>query len=542
MGIIMIRVKNMRKICAVTFILALAAGFVFPVQAMTIEDTIANARNNNSTLINYFFDDAKAAGLGIKGSYFADATDPKDNLFWIINSPSGYDTFAPENALALKAFSTRKRVENDGTMNDWAKDIASDIFGPSGSLKRTIEVPVGYLFSAKQGDSTAIPNVNNYRFALAQFMIMEAMGEYATTFQDDSVINDFSNFYAAVCNNFRGNLSYGAHNPTTPSDMVIWQSCMYKPGSGGDFFASDTDLISGSHNWTAPLTNVSFWAAIGFARMSIASRGTTADTANFFTKASPDRDPEVQSFGDNCTAMAEASMLYPEMWCFDAEYGLYKEKWLSETPKLFLLETQALAILACSRLYQATQKQLYLDRVDNLLASITKYFIVGAVGAGVMQVDLSIPGTAVRSTLINGYSNALLAMALGDLFQVTNDYDYARLCQDIVAFFNTYMLHSSGTTTIKGYVEFLDATTLKWTIPPGYTVNSTKFISTNSMLLCANEMVVQSNKSFWDLYSFWIIIGVLIAVGVIVVIVLINRRGAVGTKLSKTVRGLISEA
>lgn len=531
----MIRVKNMRKICAVTFILALAAGFVFPVQAMTIEDTIANARNNNSTLINYFYDDAKAAGLGIKGSYFADTTDPKDDLFWIINTPAGYDTFAPENALALKAFSTRKRVENDGTMNDWAKDIASDIFGPSGSLKRTIAVPVGYLFSAKQGDSTAIPNVNNYRFALAQFMIMEAMGEYATTFQDDSVINDFSNFYTAVCNNFRGNLSYSP-NPPEPSDMVIWQSCMYKPGTGGDFFAATSAL---GHDWTYPLANVSFWAAIGFARMGLASRGTTADAENFFTKTSAGGVSEVQSFGDNCTAMAEASMLYPEMWCYNPVYGLYAEYWTTPTPDVFRLETQALAILACSRLYQATQKQFYLERVDSLLASINKYFMVGA-SVGVMQVDLSTPGTAGRSTLITGYSNALLAMALGDLFQVTNDYEYARLCQDIVAFFNTYMFQTTG--TVQGYIEFLDVMTLKWTIPPGYTVNSTKFISTNSMLLCANEMVIQSNKTFWDLYAFWIIIGALIAVGVIVVIVLVNRRGAVGTKLSKTVRGLISEA
>jgi hypothetical protein len=55
-------------------------------------------------------------------------------------------------------------------------------------------------------------------------------------------------------------------------------------------------------------------------------------------------------------------------------------------------------------------------------------------------------------------------------------------------------------------------------------------------------MVFQANKTFWDLYAFWIIIGAIVAAGVIVVVILVRRRGAVGTKLSKTVRGLITEA
>ncbi len=532
MAINMIRVKTTRKLFAAMFTLALAAGFVFPAYGVTIKNTIANARDYSGYLLNDFYDNAKPSGLGLKGSYFEDGADNKDDLFWIINPIAETDFFAPENALALKAFSARKRVDNDGTMVDWAKDIETDVLGTAGKLKRQINAPQGYLFSKKQGDLTASPSFTDVRFALAQFMIMEARGEYATTFQDDSVISDLQGMYGAVYNTFRGNFSY-SNNPTVPKEMLLWSSCVVREGTSQSFHAADTDPKG--HDWSYPLTNVSLWAAIGFARLGIASRSTTADSEGFGKSGN-----EVQSFGDNCTAVAEASMLYPELYGYDAAYGLYREHWKDNSSKLFYLATQALGILACSRLYQATQKQFYLERADSLIASIAKYFFVGAAGAGVETVDLSVPGTATRAGVIEGYSNALLAMALGDLFQVTNDYDYARLCQDIVAFFNTYMWEAAG--EVDGYVEYLNATSLAWIIHPGYASNKTKFITTNSMLLFANEIVIQSNKSFWDLYAFWIIIGAIVAIGVIVVIILINRRGAVGTKLSKRVRGLITEA
>ncbi len=528
------RVKITRKIFAAMFVLALTACFVVPAYGVTIKNTIANARDYSSNLIQDFFDNAKEASLGIIGSYFEEATGTatQDDQFWKIIEPETADNFAPENALALKAFSARKQVDNDGQMVDWARDIASDIFGTAGALKRQVAAPQGYLFSEKQGDSGANPLFTDYRFGLAQFMAMEAMGEFATTFQDDSVLSDLKNMYNAIYFNYRGNYSYSWNPPAPqPLDMLVWASCLQKEGTTDSY---QTEMDPKGHIWRYPLTNVSFWAAIGFARLGIASRDTTADTENFFTKGS-----EVQSFGDNCTAVAEASMLYPELLCFNPEYGLYREHW-SDNSEIFELSTQALAILACSRLYQATQKQFYLERADSLIASIAKYFFIGAAGAGVMSVDLSLPGTAIRAGVIGGYSNALLAMALGDLFRVTNEYDYARLCQDIVAFFDTYMWQAN--VPVEGYVEFVNASTLQWMVFPGYQSNNTKFITTNSMLLFANEMVIQSNKSFWDLYSLWIIIGAIAAVGIIVVIILINRRGAVGTKLSKTVRGLITEA
>ncbi len=525
----------LRKICAAMFTLALAASFLFPVQAVTIQNTIATAKDNNSTLINYFFQGrAKENSLGILGSYFGAGLTPEDDPFWTI-SASGVpvDNYAPENAIALKAFAVRKRVTNEGTMNDWARDVAQDIFGSSGTLARQTGSLSGYLFSKKQSLAAANPNFQNFQFAIAQFMTMEALGDYATTFQDDAVISDLQGLYTSIWDVFRGNFSY-APNPSEPkSSMVVWSSCVQLSLPATTFGTASDPL---GHVWAYPLTNVSFWAAIGFARMALTSRGTTEDEANFWG---------TQTFGDNCTAVAEASMLYPELYCYDPEYGLYAEYWRDyDTSQVFNLRTQALGVLACSRLYQATQKQFYLQRADTLLASIAKYFVVGAAGGGVMSVDLSIAGDAKRAGVIDGYSNSLLAMALGDLFQVTGEYRYARLCQDIVAFFNTYMAQlTGGESAVKGYVEFLNATTLQWMKYGVFNVvNSTKFISTNSMMLYANEMVIQANKSFWDLYSLWIIIGALIAVGVIVVVILVNRRGAVGTKLSKTVRGLITEA
>lgn len=532
----MIRAKSTRKIFIAMFTLALTVSFVCPVYAVSVENTIANARDYNSNLISNFYDKAKESSLGIVGSYFEEASGitPKDDIFWVITTdPNAADNYAPENALALKAFCARKQVENDNMMVDWSKDISSDMFGLSGALGRQQGAPQGYLYSRKQGDSEANFDFSTYRFGLPQFMIMEAMGEYAMTFQDDSVTADLKNMYNAVWNTYRGNYSWGGNNPTGPAEMLIWSSCLVKGGGGlTSSFATGTDPKG--HIWQYPLTTNSFWAAIGFARLGLASRDTTADTDAFFTTAT-----DSQSFGDNCSAIADASMLYPELLCFNPEYGLYAEDW-QDISEVFKLSTQALAILACSRLYQATKKQFYLERADGLIASIAKYFFVGSAGAGAMEVDLSIPGIADRSDVIDGYSNSFLAMALGDLFRVTNDYKYARLCQDIVTFFNTHMWQSGA--TIKGYCEYLNSSTMQWMVYPGYSSNNTKLISTNSMLLFANEMVIQSNKSFWDLYSFWIIIGAIVAVAVIIVIILVNRRGAVGTKLSKTVRGLITEA
>ncbi len=528
----MIRVTMLRKICTVLFTLSLAAGFLLPVHAATVENTITNAKANNTTLIEQFFTGhAKDNELGILGSYFDTGIDAQDDPAWPISGSATTDVYAAENALALMAFTARKQVQNDGTMNDWAKDIAIDIFGASGALAQN-GVPSGYAYSENQLDTGANPDFTEYRFAIAQFMSMEALGKYATTFQDDSIISRLDEIYNGVYFTYLCNSSYTLNFPAEPKgQMATWFSCVRKGGEHG--YVSIDDPLN--HDWSYPLTNVSLWAAIGFARMGLASRGTTADEENFFTKGS-----EVQSFGDNCTAVAEASMLYPEIWCYNPTYGLYAEHWEDDTD-VFQLSTQALAILACSRLYQATQKQFYLERADSLLASIAKYFFVGALSAGVSSVDFkTIPGTANRSTLIDGYSNAMLAMGLGDLFQVTGNYEYARLCTDIVAFFNTYMM--DNTKEVKGYDEFLDATTFQLTGYGDYSEKTTKFIATNSMLLFANEMVIEANKSFWDLYALWIIIGAIVAAGVIVVVILVRRRGAVGTKLSKTVRGLITEA
>ncbi|HMF31555.1 MAG TPA: hypothetical protein VKK79_09080, partial [Candidatus Lokiarchaeia archaeon] len=253
--------------------------------------------------------------------------------------------------------------------------------------------------------------------------------------------------------------------------------------------------------------------------------GSTADV----TLASGDK------FSAQTADEADGCMVYPDVYCYTPFYGLYKDSW-SDTSG-YHLDTQALALLAFSRLYQATQKEEYITRADALINAIMQYFFVGGLGAGADSFS-----SGVRSTWINGSSNAMLAMALGDLYKSTGDSKYSGLCQDIATFMNKYMWEDAG--NIKGYCEYFNATSLSRASDPNNpeaTANA-KLMSTNAMMMYANEMVMYANRSFWDIYGFWVIVGSVLLIAIIAIVILVSRRRTVGTKLSKTVKGLISEA
>jgi hypothetical protein len=102
----------------------------------------------------------------------------------------------------------------------------------------------------------------------------------------------------------------------------------------------------------------------------------------------------------------------------------------------------------------------------------------------------------------------------------------------------------SGSST-KGYCEYFNVTSLARLPETIYGSNfdaNTMFVSTNCMMMFANEMIIWANRSFWDIWGLWIIVGSVMLIAIIAIVILVNRRRNVGTKLSKTVKGLISEA
>ncbi len=210
----------------------------------------------------------------------------------------------------------------------------------------------------------------------------------------------------------------------------------------------------------------------------------------------------------------------------------------------YSLGTQALAILACARLYSATHKALYLSRAQLLLDNLDQIFFISGLGGYLTMYNSTVIFEREQGiALMQGSSNSMLAYAVIELYGASGNVDHLGLAEVIMNFMWNKLRFESSSKLYDGFVEFCQNGPGKtaYQYDPEYSAK-TRLIKTNAWVLYTNEQIAYHNRSFWQKYMWYFIYGGIGFVALIFVIWLIGRlRGGGSVKVPKVVKGLLED-
>ncbi|MHA1293210.1 MAG: glycoside hydrolase family 76 protein [Promethearchaeota archaeon] len=439
--------------------------------------------------------DVKQINVDIQEKYFKDeVSGGLEGIGTYEGSKIGKDTnvYAKTNAMALCAFYTRYSKSGNAECDDWAEnEILPAIQNLESNDKIERDDLSGVFYTADQG------------------MVLEFLSVGYDESQNQEMLTLMEKIYSSIpefeANETMGYNGYeGAYWRAINEDGIKYQraNTFYKY-----CFAND-----------------SLWALIGMLKFGISVKGLTIDKDEGYSESSVEIAEDIIEFlEDDCFHNGSGFLEYPEA------------QNVAPDEKKFYMSTQALAVLAYTRLYEATEEQVYLDKAKMMVEYIiTKNFLdTGKHGGVVSWISFA---TGEKSNTKRGYDNALYAYALMNLYEVMGETDqsYLRRAEEIVVFMNDELYYESKDGEILGYAEIL----VDNSIPENR--EYLKF-ATNSLMMFVNEHVMWHERPWYIKYMLWLIIGAIVIAAIVFIAILVRRKRNIGRKLPKMVKGLVED-
>ncbi len=434
---------------------------------------------------DYFQDRVQGGGFvgtGIKGA------NP-------LNSPFIY---IPPNAMALAALYTRYVRSGNANCKTWADSGPKTALGALGD---------NMLMNEELTDADGTYNIY---LTTDQGIALEFMSLSYDHSGDQVVLSRLENIFTSL-RHFESSASeqYG-------KDGAYWRAIKQHPST---FVISKYEPNSDYYYCYA---NASFWAIIGMCKFAISVKGTTIDN--------------LEGHSSNAITRSEQVIQFLEDYCYFNGSGFVEYPYSQLIgDKVFKVETQILAALAYTRLYQATQTQSYLDKANMMIEQIiTKSFLTtGTIGGVITEIDTE---TGYPSVLKEAYENALLAYTLINLYAASGetDIEHLRRAEEIAYFLNEYLYDVTEDGAIAGYLEELN----NGTVLPSMDV---RLHTTQSLMMIVNEEIMFHERPWFIKYLWWEIIGAIVVAAVIFIAIGVKKKKDVGRKLPKLVKGLVED-
>ena len=485
-----------------------------------VDSSNAKAADRISDLRSkYLNGKTKLAGDPLRGIGWSDGG---DIILSSANSERLRDIQLKENVLAMAALSKVADASDDAEAETWAQ---SQIWKKGVTPLKTTNVQ-GSSYSS---DLDIYAASASQKYAIDQFFFLEFTAESFESSDNSDMFAEIQSVYqytamleAEVNDTLGNNARYGAYWTAVKDGGKL------NDGTAGRYNVNP-------ENNEYPLTNMSLWAAAGIGHVSsvLKSTGTEDDLAK------------------ETRISAEKAMAYAMMYGYNTSFGLFHESQEMAYWTPYQANTQIVALLASTRLYEATGKESYLIQADSILNSIMTYFWNPGMGGVVKTLDSS---TKSANIVMTGYDNALFAYALTQLGLATGaeemsylnfvllrtpENKYMDLAMDVIAFMGNSMWQESTDGSIVGYIEYISA---DGTQSYDYsTFTNPRMILTNMLALYVLAEITVQEKAWWEYYSEYVLYtGIALGVILMIVVVVARKRNA-GTKLPSVVKGLLGD-
>ncbi|GAB4308376.1 MAG: hypothetical protein Kow0069_06580 [Promethearchaeota archaeon] len=417
------------------------------------------------------------------------------------------------NFVAIAALTTRSTLSDNpaaynlAMVNSWSevKTYLRDV----GSATKV----VGYVENGDQLDKPV-------KYSYLQFAAMEFLSTAYQQSQNGEMATALNTLYNELLY-YQANSSLGYYGDS----RAFWTAVVGKTSEEIGIKTDQTDPDYDDPKHLYPLANSSLWAAAGLPHAYLALKGTGNEI--------PAHAVEV----------AEAAMAFVDSKCWN---GLFYFEYPGGDNGRYYLQTQALAMLAYARLYQATHKAPYLTRARALLHNINQYMWVSGLGGATMYYDVATSAyeRSTNQAVLQGYGNALLAYAAIELHRAagySGSSEFLDTAESIMNFLWNWMRFATADEAVNGFVEYIQNTPGKqaYAFQSGY--EDRRYTTTNALGLYVNEQIAWFNRSLWEKYMWYFVGGIGAAVVATIVVILVRRRSRVGTKLPKVVKGLIGD-
>ncbi len=417
------------------------------------------------------------------------------------------DTFSYplENVIALAAFYNRYVRSGVSLTESWAEE---EIFTA--------------LQSLDAGDVIERENEESIYYTVDQGALLEFMGEAYQKSSNQKLLDYLEKIY----NRLKDFESSSKNEELSGYDGAYWRAIEDDKEIGDPDKLIEVYLPEDSE-YKYCFANASLWAVIGMLSFGLTVKDLTIDRENDYFDNSLERAKVVIEFLENrCFFNGSGFKEYP-----------YAEM-VNPTHQYYYFNTQVLALLAYTRLYEASKEQIYLDKAKVMVEYIiTKNFADSGNNTGCVSWISN--GMGTRSNTKLGYDNALYAYALIRLYEATEEQEslYLKRAEEIILFMNARLYQESEDGTIVGYVEYF----VNGKIPADKDKGQYRLYKTNALMMHVNEDLVYHERPWYVKYMIWMIAG---AIGVITlagILILLRKRSRVGTKMPKITRGLLDD-
>ncbi|MFO8020267.1 MAG: glycoside hydrolase family 76 protein [Promethearchaeia archaeon] len=392
---------------------------------------------------------------------------------------------AQENIIASSAFYTRYTRSGNAKAEDWGEDLftALGTIASGGKVERNEEE--GVYYTADQG------------------MVLEFLSIAYRHSQNQEITNLMETTYSSL-GDFEANETVGYSG----FPNAYWRAI----DSNGNKENPEDEAFKFCY------TNSSLWAIIGMLNFGQEVEDTIIDNDHDYSGTSVTQAKQIIQFCEDYAFLNGTGFL---------EYPYAN---MTDSKKYFHFNTQVLGALAYTRLYQATEEQLYLDKANMLVEYIIPaYFLdTGEIGGCVSRISVA---TGKKSNIKYGYDNALYAYALLNLYDATNEQTYLQRAEEITRFMNDNLYKVSKDDSIVGYTERL--------VEGNVTEETLRYWRTNSLMLYVNEEVMWEIRPWYLKYMWFLIIGAIVILAIIGIIILIRRRNRIFKKGAEFAEGVL---
>ncbi len=512
----------MKKINVTISILLVMFGvnlFIIPGNAIMKDNLVQVAEDNILTikdqyLQNYGLSENKGELIGagidgedvIGGFGYEDPTEPR--LF--------------ENLLGMAAFSKDFAVRESEDSKSWAEG-ANKIYGFVSNLDIQAGI-VGY-----EGASGTTLYLENQAYSL------EFLAESFEYTGNSDIFTKLEDIFYYI-RDFEAEYNQTLHNEAKKGAYWTAVETGEKVHEVGD------------PRFDYPLTNLSLLVAAGSAHIAKLYRASLSEDKPSYVVV------------EQAIKRAENAISYVDSFVWNQEINMYNED-QEFSRVVYYAETQIYALMAFAHLFGATGKQLYLEKADLIIDSLMKYFWDSGRG-GLFHSYSTVDDTYNNEKIKHGFDNALFAYALSQLAKVTGLNDksflgfweferpvntYNELLEDVVValnnnFYKSFIYNKEIAVddgVVEGYIEWVNSTGSSVSIKQGLS-NQTRLLRTNMLALYGLDALIEGNVGFVSFYQTYII-GVAISAGVVfLILILVQQKKLSGTKLSKSIKDLLS--
>mgnify|MGYP006280928807 FL=1 len=390
-----------------------------------------------------------------------------------------------ENSLATAAFYTRYGLSGNTKTEEWGENTFAEINSLKTSSKITREEEEGIFYTIDQA------------------MALEFLSIAYSQSQNQEITNLLETVYSSL-NDFEANETVGYNG----FQNAFWRAIdskgnKYRPNDAGYKFC---------------YTNISLWVISGMLTFGQEVKGTVVDSE--------------EDYSGTSITKAKKIIEFVEDYCFLNGTGFLEYPFanMTLTNKNYYFNTQALAVLAYTRLYETTEEQAYLDKANMLVEYIIPayYLDTGDKGGCVSSISLA---TGEKSDIKYGYDNALYIYALLKLYDATNEQTYLQRAEEIALFMNENLYTESDDGVLVGYNEyFVDGEVVS---------EDMRYWKTNALMMLVNEEIMWAERPWYVKYMWFLIIGAIVILAIIGIIILIRRRNRVFKKGAEFAEGIL---